>query len=195
MEENNNPAALEKLKGSAFWEFVRYAVLALIIVVPFRIYVAQPYVVEGSSMEPTFETGDYLIVDQISKRFEEPDRESVVIIRYPKNPSTFFIKRLIAFPGETVEIKNGAVTVYSDANKDGINLDGKYVVYGKNENFSLKLGADEYFVMGDNRAGSSDSRMWGPVPKKYIVGTPILRLLPFGEISVWPGSITRAGIN
>jgi signal peptidase I len=191
MEENNQT----ETKTSSFWEFVRYAIVALIIVIPFRIYIAQPYVVEGASMEPTFETGDYLIVDQISKRFEEPKREAVVIIRYPKNPSTFFIKRLIAFPGEIVEIKKGIVTIYNEENKDGFKLSEPYVVYAKQEDFSKKLGTDEYFVMGDNRAGSSDSRMWGAVPKKYIVGEPLVRLLPLNEIGVWPGVVAKTEAN
>jgi len=139
-------------------------------------------------MDPTFKTGDYLIVDQLSKRFEPISRESVVIIRYPKNPSQFFIKRLIGFPGETVEITNGAVSIYNDQTKETVKLSEPYVVYGKKENFTGKLGADEYFVMGDNRAGSSDSRAWGPVPGKYIIGRPILRLLPPNEIGIWPGT-------
>ncbi|MFH0804323.1 MAG: signal peptidase I [Candidatus Zambryskibacteria bacterium] len=186
MEENNNQIPNQPMKSS-FWEFVKYAIVALLIVVPFRIYVAQPYIVEGSSMDPTFKTGDYLIVDQLSKRFEEPQRESVIIIRYPKDPSKFFIKRLIGFPEETIEIKNGAVTVYNEQNKEGIKLNEPYVIFKKNENLTVVLKKDEYFVMGDNRAGSSDSRMWGALPKKYIIGRPILRLLPLNEIGVWPG--------
>lgn len=173
-------------KSSSFWEMVKYAALALIIVVPFRIYVAQPYMVSGLSMDPTFKDADYLIVDQISKRFEEPQRGSVVIIRYPRNPSEFFIKRLIGFPGETIQINDGAVSIYRGDEKI-TTLDEPYVVYKKLENFSLTLNQDEYFVMGDNRAGSSDSRAWGSLPKKYIIGRPILRLLPLTKIDIWPG--------
>jgi signal peptidase I len=187
MEENNNQVP-EQTAKSSFWEFVQYAVIAILIVVPFRIFVAQPYIVEGLSMDPTFKTGDYLIVDQLSKRFEEPARGAVIIIRYPKDPSKFFIKRLIGFPGDTVEINGGIVTIYNNSNKNGLKLNEPYVVYPKIENFSKKLGADEYFVMGDNRAGSSDSRAWGSVPQKYIIGRPILRLFPFNEINVWPGT-------
>ncbi|MEK7635052.1 MAG: signal peptidase I [Patescibacteria group bacterium] len=202
MEENNQTISNKPLedkpaekKGSAFWELIRYAFIALIIVIPFRIFIAQPYIVEGSSMDPTFKNGDYLIVDQLSERFHDPARESVVIIRYPKDPSKFFIKRLIAFPRERVEINNGVVTVYNDDNKEGIKLNGSYVVYGKNENFSKRLSFDEYFVMGDNRAGSSDSRIWGPVPKKYIVGVPVLRLLPLNKIGLQPGQATQAEVS
>jgi signal peptidase I len=185
--EENNIQALQQTPKSSFWELTRYILLALLIVIPFRIFIAQPYVVEGVSMDLTFKTGDYLIVDQLSKRFEEPKRESVIIIRYPKDPSKFFIKRLIGFPGETVEIKNGLVTIYNEENKNGLKLNEPYVIYKKDENFSMKLGVDEYFVMGDNRAGSSDSRMWGSLPKKYIIGRPILRLLPLNKIAIWPG--------
>src|SRR3989344_2581512 len=102
MEEDNTK--------SSVWEFVKYVAIAILIVIPFRIFIAQPYVVSGSSMDPTFKDGDYLIVDQLSKRFEAPERESVIIIRYPKDPSKFFIKRLIGFPHENVEIKDGIVT-------------------------------------------------------------------------------------
>lgn len=179
MENNNN--------NSGFWELVRYILLALIIVIPFRIFIAQPYVVSGSSMDPTFKDADYLIVDQISKRFEEPARGSVVIIRYPKDPSKFFIKRLIAFPNEDVEIRDGAVTIYNKDNPNGIALPDSYVVYKKREDFSMKLGDDQYFVMGDNRAGSSDSRAWGTLPRENIIGRPLLRLLPLNKIDVWPG--------
>jgi signal peptidase I len=189
MNEENQPITGQPDKKSSFWELVKYVLVALLIVIPFRYFVAQPYVVSGSSMDPTFKDADYLIVDQLSKRFEEPKRESVIIIKYPKNPSTFFIKRLIGFPGETIEIKGGQVTVYNEQNKDGIKLSEPYIVYSKVENFSKKLGTNEYFVMGDNRAGSYDSRMWGTLPKEYIIGRPILRLLPLGKIGVWPGSL------
>ena len=178
-------------KKSSVWELVKYAIVALIIVVPFRIFIAQPYIVSGSSMDPTFKNADYLIVDQLSKRFEDPKRESVVIIRYPKDTSKFFIKRLIGFPGETVEIKNGIVTIYNKDNKTGLKLNEPYVIYKKADNSTITLGPDEYFVLGDNRAGSSDSRVWGTLPEKYIIGVPILRLFPLNKISVWPGSSTN----
>lgn len=187
MEENNQNSG----KGSTFTELLKYALLALLIVVPFRIFIAQPYVVSGASSDPTFKDGDYLIVDQLSKRFEDPERQDFLIIRYPKDPSKFFIKRLIGFPNERVEIRGGQVTIYNEEHKDGLKLDEPYVVYKKNEDFSATLGDDEYFVMGDNRAGSSDSRVWGTLPKKFIVGRPILRLLPLNKMGVWPGLLKQ----
>lgn len=187
MNEETAPKNEENKGKNSFWEFVRYAVIALVIVVPFRIFIAQPYMVYGSSMDPTFKDSDYLIVDQISKRFEDPKRDQVLIIIYPKDTSKFFIKRLIGLPGDTVEIKNGEVTIYNKENKDGLKLNEPYIVYGKDENFSTTLKEDEYFVMGDNRAGSFDSRYWGPLSKNYIMGRPFIRLYPFNKIGVWPG--------
>ena len=134
-------------------------------------------------MDPTFKDGDYLIVDQISKKFEEPKRESVVIIRYPKDPSKFFIKRLIGFPEEIIKIIDGEIVILNNENKEGLKLKEDYIVYQKHENLTIILEKDEYFVMGDNRAGSSDSRVWGPLPKKYIIGRPFLRLWPLNKIT------------
>ncbi|PIR40016.1 MAG: signal peptidase I [Candidatus Zambryskibacteria bacterium CG10_big_fil_rev_8_21_14_0_10_34_34] len=185
--EEKNKIENKTQKTNSFWELVKYGILALIIVVPFRIFIAQPYIVSGSSMDPTFKDTDYLIVDQLSKRFKEPERGDVLIIKYPKDPSKFFIKRLIGFPGETVTIKDGVVNIYNEENKNAFELNEPYIVYKKIENISVKLGEDEYFVMGDNRAGSSDSRIWGSLPKKYIVGKPILRLLPLNKIDYHPG--------
>jgi signal peptidase I len=176
MEENK-----QNQPKSSFWELIKYVLIALLIVIPFRYFIAQPYVVEGSSMDPTFKNADYLIVDQLSKRFEELPRESVVIIKFPLDTSKFFIKRLIGLPGDMIEIKDGKVFV------NNIKTNEPYIVYDKKENFSKKLGVDEYFVMGDNRAGSYDSRMWGTLPKIDIVGRPFLRLLPLNKIAVWPG--------
>jgi signal peptidase I len=186
MNEQNQP---DTDKKTSFWELVRYVIVALAIVIPFRVFIAQPYVVSGASMDPTFKNGDYLIVDQLSKRFNEPERGAVYIIRYPKDPSKFFIKRLIAFPREKISIKSGKLTIYNKDNPEGFNIVEPYVVFARNENFEMTLGENEYFVMGDNRAGSSDSRAWGSLPKEYIIGKPVIRLLPLTKLSLWPGTI------
>ena len=94
---------------------------------------------------------------------------------------------MIGFPEETVLITDGVVSIYDETNEKSFVLDEPYVIFKKNENFSIKLERDEYFVMGDNRAGSSDSRIWGPLPKKFIIGKPIIRLLPLNKIDKWPG--------
>lgn len=178
----------EEKKISGFWELVKYVIIALLMVIPFRIFIAQPYIVSGSSMDPTFKDGDYLIVDQLSRRFEDPKRGAVIILKYPKDPSKFFIKRLVAFPNEKVEIKKGVVTIFNQTNPNGLKLDDSYVAYKKYDDFSMQLHDNEYFVMGDNRAGSSDSRFWGSLPKEDIVGQPILRLLPLSKIGLQPGN-------
>ena len=175
---------------SFFMEILKFAIIASVIVVPLRLYIAQPFVVSGASMDPTFETGEYLIVDQLSYHFEAPKRESVIVFRYPNDKTKFFIKRIIGLPGETVEMHGTQVTIKNVENPKGILLHEKYVAVKneKTDNFSMTLGNDEYFVMGDNRNGSSDSRIWGPVKMSLIMGRPIVRLLPLSRISFFPGN-------
>ncbi len=172
----------------SFWsELLEFAIIAVVIVIPFRMFVAQPFVVNGGSMDPTFADGQYLIVDQISFRFETPTRGSVIIFKYPKDESKYFIKRVIGLPGETVSIKDGVVTITNAEHKEGFSLTEPYIVFAKKDTFSMTLDTGEYFVMGDNRAGSADSRYWGPMPKRDIVGRPILRLFPISTAGLLPG--------
>ncbi len=172
-----------------FWsELIKLLLLAVFIVIPFRMFVAQPFIVDGASMDPTFRDKQYLIVDELTYRFTPPERGSVIIFKYPNDPSKYFIKRIIGLPGETVKIDNGQVTVINLARPEGFVLTEPYVVFKKADSSTLKLSNDEYFVMGDNRLGSADSRMWGPVPKTDLIGRPILRVWP---ISVWPGDETN----
>ncbi len=170
-------------------EIVKFTVIALAIVIPIRAYIAQPFIVSGASMDPTFSTGQYLIVDQITYRFETPKRDDVIILKYPKNPETYFIKRIIGLPNETVSVKGGKITIINNEHPEGLSLDESYVIaqHRTTESFSITLGPTEYFVMGDNRAQSSDSRTWGPLESKYIVGRPIVRLFPFSKIDLLPG--------
>ena len=170
----------EDKKTSHFWkELFKLIFISLLIVVPFRIYVAQPFIVEGASMDPTFETGDYLIVDELSYRFKSPERGSVLIFKYPKDPSKSFIKRVIGLPGETVSISKGRVTITNSAHPDGLKLEEPYVVLvSKQDELTYAVKVGEYFVLGDNRISSADSRLWGPVPESNIIGRPIIQLLP-----------------
>ncbi|KND48837.1 MAG: signal peptidase I [Parcubacteria bacterium C7867-005] len=177
----------EESKFTFWFELGKLLLIAVFVVIPFRMFVAQPFIVDGASMDPTFYTGQYLIVDELSYKFTTPLRGSVMIFKYPKNPSKYFIKRVIGLPLETVSIKNGEVTITSPKDKEGFVLDEPYIQFEKSDNMSYTLGAGEYFVMGDNRLGSADSRIWGPVPEANIIGRPIVRFWP---PTLWPGKET-----
>jgi signal peptidase I len=171
-----------------FWkELFKLLIIALVVVVPFRLYIAQPFIVDGASMDPTFATGQYLIVDELTYHFKAPERGSVIIFKYPNDTTKFFIKRIIGFPGETVVLKNGVVTIINSTHPNGFILNEPYVKLTKSDNASYTLDTGDYFVLGDNRFGSADSRIWGPLPSFDIVGRPILRVWPF---SIWPGDET-----
>jgi signal peptidase I len=193
-DDSNNtaaPSVISKNTGPGFVvEIFRFAVLALLIVVPFRMSIAQPFIVSGASMSPTFETGQYLIVDQLTYHLEPPTRGDVVIFRYPEDPSKFFIKRLIGLPGETVEIQGQKVSIRDPKTGKSTTLDEPYLhdFNTRDDYLTVTLGPDEYFVMGDNRGASSDSRVWGAVPKKLMVGRAFVRLLPANKISLFPGA-------
>lgn len=168
-------------------ELVNVALLAALIVLPLRLFVAQPFIVSGSSMDPTFTNGDYLIVDQLSYRLNNPDRGDVIIFRYPQDPSKYFIKRVIGLPGETVTVAGSITTITGPDHDKPLVLDESFVEFASSNDVTVTLGENEYFVMGDNRRASSDSRVWGPLPRDNIVGRAFLRLLPADGISILPG--------
>ena len=179
----------EEKSENFFTELLKFALIAAAIVVPIRLFVAQPFIVSGASMDPTFSNGQYLIVDELSYRLQDPARGDVIIFRYPKNPKEFFIKRIIGLPTETVSINGNAITI---AKTDGstVSLSEPYVInHGNGSANSYQLKADEYFVMGDNRPESSDSRVWGMLPRNNIVGRAFMRLLPLNSINIFPGSL------
>ena len=177
----------EERGNNFFIELLKFAVIALIIVVPIRVFVAKPFLVSGQSMEPTFDNGQYLIVDELTYHFEPPQRGDVIIFRYPKDPSQYYIKRVIGLPGETVQILNGDIYI-TDTSGTKAKLDEPYVVYqGNGANMTVTLPPGEYFAMGDNRPESSDSRSWGLLPAQNIVGRAFLRLLPIQSLSLFPG--------
>jgi len=191
MDKQNEQAEEQSDKitiKSFIWEIVKFSILAAIIVLPIRAFIAQPFIVNGRSMDPTFATGQYLIVDELSYRFKEPKRGDVIVLRYPRNPSKFFIKRIVGLPNETIEIKEGIVRIKTKTNPDGFQLTEPYVEFKKNDTITKELDNTEYFVMGDNRAESLDSRAWGSVPEKLIIGKAFLRLFPIASADVMPGS-------
>lgn len=176
-----------KFLGDALKEILLFVVLAVVIVIPVRLFVAQPFIVDGESMYPTFTNGDYLIVDELSYRFNEPQRGDVVVFKYPGDEKVFYIKRIIGLPGETVSIDRGQVTV-TQTNGTPLSLNEPYVI-AEDATYSLDstLGKDQYFVMGDNRPRSSDSRVWGALPKDLIMGRAFVRLLPPSGLGIMPG--------
>ncbi len=192
---SSTPPPHEPTTLEVIWETVRYAIIAALIIIPIRTFIAQPFVVSGNSMFPTFANGEYLIVDETKKYLGDYERGDVVILRYPNDPSKYFIKRVIGLPGETVSIRNGIVSITSTSQPTPLVLDEPYVKNLKFDTSVRVLGNDEFYVMGDNRAQSSDSRIWGPVPRKLMDGKALLRLYPFSDITLFPGGVKGFGID
>ena len=177
--EESKPKEPE-IKENSFWEFIKVVIISLVIVIPIRTYIAQPFIVEGDSMDPNFHDGEYLIIDELSYYFKAPQRGEVIVFRYPRNPSDFFIKRIIGLPGETVEIKNNDVFI------DNKLMGESYLPpdFKTGPDGTIKLPENQYFVMGDNREHSSDSRFWGLLPKKNITGRVFVRLWPINKAGI-----------
>lgn len=178
------------------WDILKILVVAVIIIIPIRYFIFQPFIVSGSSMEPSFHNGEYLVIDEISYRFGDPQRGQVVVLHPPTAQSKeFYIKRIIGLPGEKIEIDNGKVTIFNSQHPNGKVLEEDYLpnqslsyphdtsIVGGRKILSLK--DNEYFVMGDNRLASSDSRDWGPLPRKEIVGKVFVRALPFNKFRIF----------
>jgi signal peptidase I len=188
ISDNSTPVESKFKKGLlGLWDLIKFAVIALIIVIPIRMFIAQPFVVSGESMFPTFNNGEYLIVDEISYILGAPHRGDVIIFHYPLDTKRYFIKRIIGMPNETIDIKNGVITIINKENPNGFVLNEPYIDEPFDTTATYKTGDNEYFAMGDNRNRSSDSRSWGLLPGKLIVGRAYLRLLPTKSISYLPG--------
>ncbi|HPL93013.1 MAG TPA: signal peptidase I [bacterium] len=172
--------------GGIFFELVKVTVLALAIVVPIRYFLIQPFYVKGASMEPNFHDNEYLIINEITYRLAEPKRGDVVVFKYPRDPEQYFIKRVIGMPGESVKIDNGLVYLKTVGGEDyqlldeSAYLDGYVKTY---PNLELTMNEGEYFLMGDNRSASLDSRIFGAVGRDFIVGKTWLRAWPLDKLS------------
>ncbi|MFA6446335.1 MAG: signal peptidase I [Candidatus Paceibacterota bacterium] len=187
------PKPVPKSKMQEFKETLRFVFLILIIIIPVRLYIAQPFVVSGASMDTSFADGQYLIVDELTYEvIHEPVRGDVIIFKYPLDPKRFFIKRVIGLPGETVLIEKSSIKIVNQNNPNGFILSEPYLTLGfsTSEKIEKTLGENEYYVMGDNRNNSSDSRMWGPLPRRNIIGRAIARLLPISKATIFPGQHT-----
>lgn len=138
-----------------------FIIVSLLVVIPTRLYIVEPFTASGETMSPTYNNGDYLLINKLSKDFVRGD---VVVFKYKEQPKTFFIKRIIALPSEKVEIKDGRVYINDQILNEGY-YSGETMGYT-----SITLGQDQYFVLGDNRNKSFDSRNFGPVAKPSIEG-------------------------
>ncbi len=169
-------------------EITRAFIVPIAVVLLFRFYVVQPFIVRGASMEPSFEDREYLIIDEITPVLRPLSRGSVIVFRYPLHPSDFFIKRIIGLPGERVVIKNGQVSVRNTTGEELV-LQETYLARGTITVgvVDVNLSDDSYFVMGDNRNFSSDSRQWGILSKDLITGRAVLRLWPPERVGVIKG--------
>ena len=162
-------------------ETARIVVISLVIILPVRYFLVQPFFVRGESMQPNFHDKDYLIIDELSYRFADPKRGDVVIFRFPQDPSQFYIKRIIGMPEETVEVNGGQVTIINQDHPEGFKVNESYLDKTTPGDVKIKLDPKEYFVLGDNRDASSDSRRWGPLPKHLIIGRAWIRIWPVNQ--------------
>lgn len=175
-------------------------IISLIIIIPIKYFVVEPYVVQGSSMSPNFETANYLIVSKITGKITEIKRGEVLVFVPPKersdswlkyttyfDPRDKYIKRVIALPGERVVLKDHKVFIQKENSSELQELNEPYIKNnGTTKSVDITLSDDEYFMLGDNRGNSFDSEEFGPIKKSDIVGSPILRLYPFTQIGFNP---------
>jgi len=194
--------------GGIFWEIIKMVIWVVVIIVPLRVFLVQPFFVQGASMEPNFEDKEYLIINELGykttnvgfaygekeinfftvKSFRELKRGDVVVFRYPKNPSVYYIKRIIGLPGDKVEIRDKRVTISNAEKPNGFALDESAYLSPSEDTTGdqiVNLSNVEYFVMGDNRKYSSDSRSWGPVPENDVIGKVVLRAWPFSKARIF----------
>ncbi|MBU3964555.1 signal peptidase I [Patescibacteria group bacterium] len=162
------------------WEIVKISIVALIIVVPIRAFVFQPFFVSGASMEPNFHDYDYLIVDEISYRLGSPGRGDVIVFYNPNDTSKRLIKRVIGLSGETIKIVDNQIFIKNDDEEFYILDESEYLSTDSKTagHIETMLGDNQYFVLGDNRNVSLDSRSFGPVNRDLIIGRSAFRLWP-----------------
>ena len=177
------------MKEKLLWlkEIGESILISFLIVVLIRTFLFQPFLVKGESMEPNIEGGNYLIVDEITPKIYQYQRGEVVVFKAP-NKKDYYIKRIIALPGERIVIKNGQIEIFNKNYPQGFKLDeSAYLPQGTltSGNIDLTLQNDEYFVLGDNRSFSYDSRHWGPLKKEDIIGIARLRAWPFSSLAIF----------
>lgn len=175
-----------KRLAALFFDVIESVVVALSVFVVVYLFLVQPHQVKGASMDPTFHDGEYILTDKISYRFNQPQRGDVIVFKAPRNPDFDYIKRILGVPGDKILILDGTVYVNNQKldekyiESDTVILPGQYIKEGQ----EVSLSDGEYFVLGDNRSHSSDSRQWGTVPKKDIIGRAFFRYWPFTKFGL-----------
>ncbi|RJO59066.1 signal peptidase I [Candidatus Parcubacteria bacterium] len=162
------------------WEAIKVVAISLAIIIPVRYLLLQPFYVKGASMEPNYEDHEYLLIDELTYHFRDPKRGEVVVFKYPKDPSQYFIKRVIGLPNENVSISNNKVYINGQGLLEEAYLANTVLTTGS---LNISLGPDQYLLLGDNRPASLDSRIFGPVARKYIVGKTWIRAWPFDRLT------------
>lgn len=190
LPEKNTTISKSEIKNQLkdfIWETLKVIIISLVIILPVRYFLIQPFYVKGASMEPNFYEHEYLIVDEISYRLNNPQRGDVIVFRYPKDPSQYFIKRVIGLPGETIKLSGGKITIINKDNPQGFILNEDIYLPNINTqgNQDIELAQDEYYVLGDNRASSLDSRFFGPIKRSDIVGRTWIRGWPFNRVTIF----------
>jgi len=170
------------LKG--FFEIIKTLATVFIIAFLIKTYLIQTFIVDGQSMETSFHNGEYLLVDKLSYRLSDPTRGDIIVFIPLDDVSRDYIKRVIGLPGDMIKVTPTSVSV------NGTIIQEPYLSVTKNslgssdEVYSIKLGATDYFVMGDNRTNSRDSRSIGPIKKSDIVGRTFMVMYPFANIGL-----------
>src|SRR3989344_3510614 len=169
-----------------FFDILESVVVALAIFVVFYLFLYQPHQVKGASMEPNFHDKEYILTNKFEYRFGDPKRGDVIVFKSPQNPEIDYIKRIIGLPGEKLKLVNNHYYI------NGVELQEPYIapeLYTYNgaylkEGVEIVIPDDYYFVSGDNRPRSSDSREWGPIPRSSIIGRSQLRYWPFNRFGL-----------
>lgn len=164
-------------------QIIESLLIIFLIVLPLRFFMFEPFIVRGESMEPNFHDLDYLIIDKLTYKIREPKRGEVIIFTPPFDKNKYYIKRIIGLPNEKIEFKENNIYVYNQNHPEGVILEENYLknIYKFYPDFSVNLKNDEYFVLGDNREESYDSRAWGPIKKEDIVGRVLIVIRPLGK--------------
>jgi len=174
--------------GYGLLEIVKICVMAGVTIAFVRYFLFKPFYVKGASMEPNYMDKEYLIIDELSYRFHEPSRGDVIVFHYPNDPKEYFLKRIIGLPGERVKISDGQITIYNNEHPEGFLLKESYIpegVFTDSDPTPRAISKGQYFVMGDNRPNSFDSRRFGTVDASLIVGRTWLRGWPPNRITVF----------